>query len=172
MRRIRYSVAMSLDGFIAGPNGEADWITMEPDFDFGALFSQFDTVLVGRKTFQVMAASGRGQMPGMKTVVLSRTLRQADYADVQIVAENPLETVAALRAEEGKDIWLLGGGVLFRSLAEEGLVDTVEVSIVPTILGAGIALAPLPTRRIGLTLTGQRIYNSGLVSLEYSVARS
>src|SRR4029453_13814868 len=69
MRRIRYSVAMSLDGYIAGPKGEFDWIKTDPDFDFSAVFKQFDTILAGRGTFEPMAAAGRTSMPGMKTIV-------------------------------------------------------------------------------------------------------
>ena len=123
MRRIRYAVAISLDGYIAGPKDEADWIIVDPDIDFSALFKQFDTFLVGRRTFEMMARAGRGQTPGMKTLVFSRTLRQHDYPGVKVVAEKLEETLDALRAEPGKDIWLFGGGSLFRSLLDAGLVD-------------------------------------------------
>jgi dihydrofolate reductase len=85
MRRIRYSVAASLDGYIAGPNGEADRITMDPDIDFSAILKQFDALLVGRRTFESMAHDGDGAMPGMKTFVFSRTLQQSDYPKVTIV---------------------------------------------------------------------------------------
>jgi dihydrofolate reductase len=87
MRRVRYSVVMSLDGYIAGPKGEADWITTDPDFDFNALFSQFDTILVGRRTFDTMVAAGRASIPGMKTIVFSRALRQQDHPEVAIVTD-------------------------------------------------------------------------------------
>ena len=106
MRRIRYQVATSLDGYIAGPKGEADWIIMDPDIDFRALFAQFDTLLVGRRTFEAMGAAGQGGSKGMKNFVFSRTLRQQDYPRVTIVAEGAEQTVAALRAEPRKDIWL------------------------------------------------------------------
>src|SRR5438067_7718960 len=111
MRRIRYQVATSVDGYIAGPKGEADWIIMDPDIDFRALFSQFDTVLIGRRTFEGMARGKKkaSAMPGMKTFVFSRTLQQQDYPKVTIIANHADETVAALRAEPGKDIWLFGG---------------------------------------------------------------
>jgi dihydrofolate reductase len=142
---------------------------MDPDVDFTAVFSQFDTILVGRRTFEPMAAAGRTTMPGIKTVVFSRSLRQKDYPDVQIVAENQLETVAALKASEGRDIWLFGGGALFRSLADAGMVDTVEVSVVPILLGSGVPLAPNPTERIKLALKNQKVYRSGIVSLEYEI---
>lgn len=169
MRRIRYSVAMSLDGYIAGPKGEADWIIMDPDIDFRAVFEQFDTFLVGRRTFEMMAGAGQGETPGMKTLVFSRTLRQHDYPGVKVVAEKLEETVDALRAEPGKDIWLFGGGSLFRSLLEKELVDTVEVAIIPVLLGGGIPLLPPPARQTKLKLTGHRVYKTGIVLLEYTI---
>jgi dihydrofolate reductase len=171
VRRVLYAVAASLDGYIAGPKGEADWIIMDPDIDFRALFDQFDTVLMGRRTFEGMARGKRkpGAMPGMKTLVFSRTLRQRDYPKVTIVAEKAAETVTALRAEPGKDIWLFGGGLLFRSLADAGLVDTVEVAVMPVLLGGGMPLLPPPARRAKLKLTGHKVYKTGIVALEYAV---
>jgi len=169
MRRIRYVLAASLDGYIAGPKGEADWIIRDPDIDFGALFNEFDTILVGRRTFVLMARAGRGETPGMKTLVFSRQLRQRDYPGVTIVARKPKETLAALRAEPGKDIWLFGGGLLFRSLLGLGLVDTVEVAVSPVLLGKGIPLLPPPAKQTKLKLTGHKIYKTGIVSLQYAV---
>lgn len=169
MRRVRYSVAMSLDGYIAGPKGEADWIIMDPEIDFGALFAQFDTFLMGRRTFEPMAQAQRGETPGVKSFVFSRTLRQEDYPGVTIIADGVEETVAALRAEPGKDIWLFGGGSLFRSLLSAGLVDTVEVAIMPVLLGEGTPLLPPPAMQTKLKLTGHKVYSTGIVSLEYTV---
>ena len=171
MRQIRYQVATSLDGYIAGPKGEADWIIMDPDIDFRALFAQFDTVLIGRRTFEGMARGKKkaGAMPGMKTLVFSSTLRQHDYPKIIIVAEYAEKTLTALRAESGKDIWLFGGGLLFRSLLDAGLVDTVEVAIMPVLLGGGIPLLPFPAKQAKLKLTGHKVYKTGIVSLEYAV---
>ena len=169
MRRVRYQVATSLDGYIAGPKGEADWIVMDPEIDFAGLFEQFDTFLLGRRTFEAMGRAGQGGSPGTKTFVFSRTLRQQDYPKVEIVAEGVEETVAALRAESGKDIWLFGGGSLFRSLLDAGLVDTVEVAIMPVLLGGGIPLLLPPAKQTKLKLTGHKVYKTGIVSLEYAV---
>ncbi len=171
MRRIRYAVAMSLDGYIAGPKGEADWIIVDPDIDFRALFDQFDTVLIGRRTFEGMARGKKkaAALPGMKTIVFSRTLRQRNYPKTIVVAENAEETLGALRTESGKDMWLFGGGSLFRSLLDFGLVDTVEVAVIPVLLGGGIPLFPPPAKQAKLTLTGHKVYPTGIVSLEYAV---
>ncbi len=170
MRRIRYAVASSLDGYIAGPKGEADWILMDPDIDFGAIMSQFDTYLVGRRTYELFAKAGTG---GVEVVVFSTTLRAKDHPGVRIVSDGVEETLRELRAAPGKDIWLFGGGELFRSLLQLGQVDTVEVAIVPVLLGGGIPLLPSPSDRAALRLTGHRAYpKSGIVSLEYAVGAS
>jgi dihydrofolate reductase len=172
MRRIRYQVAMSLDGYIAGPNGEADWIVMDPEIDFAGLFAQFDTFLLGRRTFETIGSRGPGASKGTKTIVFSRTLQQRDYPKVTIVADRLRETVAALRAQPGKDIWLFGGGGLFRSLLAEGLVDSVEVAIMPVLIGGGIPLLPAPASLATMSLTGHKLYKkTGIVLLEYAVAK-
>ena len=170
MRRVRYSVAMSLDGYIAGPDGEFDWIAMDPDIDFGALMGSFDTVLLGRKTYEVTRdQGGGGGMPGMEVYVFSRTLRQEDCKGVTVSAD-PAATVAELKRAPGKDIWLFGGGSLFASLLELGLVDAVEVAVIPILLGGGVPLLPSPAERAKLRLTSHRVYEkTGTVSLEYAV---
>jgi dihydrofolate reductase len=168
MPRIRYQVAMSLDGYIAGPKGEFDWIIMDPDIDFAALFAQFDTFLMGRQTFALVGGMA-SSAPGTRTFVFSRTLRAEDHPGVTIVAEVSRETVARIRAQAVKDIWLYGGGSLFRSFLNAGLVDTVEVAVIPVLLGGGIPLLPQPARQANLTLTGHRVYPTGIVSLEYAV---
>ena len=94
MTRIRYQVAVTLDGYIAGPNGEADWIVMDADIDFGVLFAEFDTFLIGRRTFAVAGAMGSAGS-GSKTFVFSRTLRPEEHSTVTIVPE--------VRGDRGSD---------------------------------------------------------------------
>jgi dihydrofolate reductase len=163
-------VAVSLDGFIAGPNGEYDWIVMDPSIDFAAIYKEYDTAVMGRKTYEVLTAQGgHGEMPGLEVVVFSRTLPAATHPGVRIVNEEPHKVVAALKNKPGRDIWLYGGGALFRSLLDAGLVDTVEVAVVPVLLGAGIPLLP-PGAATKLILADQKtLPASGIVALSYSV---
>jgi dihydrofolate reductase len=161
---------MSLDGFIAGPNGEYDWIVMDPAIDFGALFKEFDTAVMGRKTYEVTTAQGgNGAMPGIDVVVFSRTLPAATHPGVRIVNDDPREVVAELKKAPGRDIWLFGGGELFRTLLDAGLVDTVEPAVMPVLIGSGIPLMP-PGASTKLILADQKRLPSGIMALAYSVA--
>lgn len=169
MRQLRYQVAASLDGFIAGPRGEFDWITHDPEIDFGALFRQFDTLLMGRLTFDLARSQEQlFKSMKMKTVVVSTTLDAAQHKDLTILRSGVAETVAAMKAESGKDIWLFGGGILFRSLLDAGLVDSVELAVCPVLLGGGVRLLP-EGRRWPLRLADcKTMPNSGIVMLKYA----
>jgi dihydrofolate reductase len=173
MRKVVYGGAMSLDGFIAGPNGEHDWIVMDPDIDFAAMMRRFDTFLIGRKTFEVMRRMGGDAKPapGIQNIVCSRTLTPEQYPEVTISADAE-RVVADLRTRPGKDIALFGGGELFRSLLAAGLVDAVGVSLIPVLLGGGIPFLPPPAGRATLKLRTHRVYEkSGTVGLEYDIER-
>ena len=170
MRRVRYRVAASLDGYIAGPDGEIDWIVRDPALDWAALFAGFDTVLLGRRTYELTRQPGAPAWPaGCRVVVFSRTLIAAEDPSVTIVAADAGAAVAALRAEPGRDIWLFGGGSLFASLLAAGVVDQVEVAIMPVLLGGGIPLAAPEAPRARLTLTHSDVSPTGIVTLRYDI---
>jgi dihydrofolate reductase len=144
---------------------------MDPEIDFRAIFGQFDTLLLGRKTFEATRTKGGGGgMPGMKVFVFSKTLRQEEYPKVTIVSDDVRNRMLEVKEKPGKDIWLFGGGSLFASLLEAGVVDTVEVAVIPVLLGTGIPLLPPPATNTKLRLSKSRVYETtGTVSLEYNV---
>jgi dihydrofolate reductase len=172
MRRIRYLVASSLDGYIAGPNGEADWISPDPEVDFPAIWAQFDTGLMGRKTYQAaIQRLGEKAFAGIKTIVFSQTISPQDHPAVGVISELTADWVKALKNQTGKDIWLFGGSELFRSFLELGAIDTVEVSVIPVLLGAGVPLLPPPYHPTKLRLSSSKVYRSGRIALAYDVVR-
>ncbi|HET6360631.1 MAG TPA: dihydrofolate reductase family protein [Gemmatimonadota bacterium] len=167
-RRIRYHVACSLDGYIADEKGGADWIVDEPTIDFAALFAQFDTFLMGRKTYE-LTLSQPGPGLGGDMVVVSRSLLPEDHPGVTVIADDLEARVRELKERPGKDIWLFGGGELFRSLLDLNLVDTVEPAIVPVLVGGGVPFLPSPAVLKKLKLTDHRVFPSGIVWLVYTV---
>ena len=165
-RRIRYQVACSLDGYIAGPHGEYDWIVMDPDIDFEAMYEEFDTFLMGRKTWE----TSKGFLAGRDVVVVSRTMRPADHPGIRVVGGDVRRAVDELRAGQGRDIWLFGGGELFATLLATGQVDTVEPAIIPIVLGGGIPMVPPAAPRTSLRYTSHRLYpRSGIMAMSYDV---
>jgi dihydrofolate reductase len=169
LRLVRYSVAASLDGFIAGPEGEYDWIPEEPAIDFQAFLARIDTILMGRMTFElVQAGGGLESLPQVPIYVFSRTLHPADAPGATVVHDAAPDFVRGLKNQPGRDLWLFGGGSLFASLLEGGVVDLVEVAIVPVMLGEGVPLSPVP-RRTKLALERTEAFPSGIVLSRYRV---
>ena len=170
MREVLYRVAASLDGYIAGPRGEVDWIVQDPAVDFAKAYEGVDTVLLGRRTYELTRQPGAPAWPrGWQVYVFSRTLPPQDHPGITVVRADAGARVAALRAAPGRAIWLFGGGNLFRSLLEAKQVDLVEVLIMPVLLGGGIPLLQTGAPLTRLTLEHAQNYASGLVGLRYRV---
>jgi dihydrofolate reductase len=169
MRQLRYSVAASLDGYIAGPNGEFDWIVMDPEIDFAAMYAGFSGLVMGRKSYDVFAGTvgGGGALPAY---VYSRTLPEGEREGVTFVRDAVSHVRSLKQAKEEKPLWLWGGGDLFRELARAGLVDGIDIAIIPIVLGGGLPLVPTPGPRLSLRLRKHRLYETtGTLLLEYDV---
>lgn len=165
-------MASSLDGFIARPDGSYDWLVADPSIDFGALYKEFDAAVMGRKTYEVgLAAGADGSIPGADVVVFSRTLPTSTSRGVRVTNEDPRAVVTELKKRKGRDIWLFGGGELFRYLLDGGLVDTVELAVMPVMIGDGIPVLP-PGTAANLVLSDIQRLPSGIVVLAYSVKGS
>ena len=167
MRQLRYSVAASLDGYIAGPNGEFDWIIVDPEIDFEAMYAGFSALVMGRVSYDVFVSTGGSVGPALPTYVYSRTLPEGERDGATFVRD-AVPHVRSLKERDGKPIWLWGGGALFRELAAAGLVDGVDVAIIPILLGGGIPLLPTPGPQLSLLLRRHRLYAAtGTLFVEY-----
>jgi len=170
MRKIILQLAVSLDGFIEGPNGEFDWCFTEHDYGMSAFFKRIDSTFMGRKSYELalkMADEIPAGFPKFKEYVFSNTLKQAKEG-VTIIKGDIKKEVEKIRNEKGKDIWLFGGAELISSLINLKLVDEIMLAIHPVVLGAGKPLFKEIKDRTWLTLTDHRIYPDGLVFLTYT----
>lgn len=172
MRKVQYGVAVSLDGYISGPNGESDWISIDPEIDFSAIWAQFDTLLMGRKTYEAAIKRLGPSAFGSKAVfVFSTHLESQGHPGVTIVPELTPSWMQSLKSQEGKDIWLMGGGTVFRRLLDMGEVDSISVTIIPILLGDGTPLMPSPYHPTTLMLSTHRHYTSGIISCTYEIRK-
>ena len=170
MRQLRYSIAASLDGYIAGQNGDFDWIVIDPDIDFAAMYEGFSGLVMGRRSYDVYISTGGAVGPALPTYVYSRSLPEGERNGVTFVADAVSHVHFLKETSDGKPLWLWGGGQLFRELAEAGLVDGVDVAILPVLLGGGIQMLPVPADRMALRLRTHRLYSkTGTLFLEYDV---
>jgi dihydrofolate reductase len=177
MRTVTYGGACSLDGFIAAKDGSLDWLHFSKDVQevMAKYWATIDTILMGRKTWKVAAASGGGGgagMPGITTYLFSRTLKQSPHPDVQLVSENAGALVRDLKRKPGKGICVMGGGVLAASLFQADVIDEVGLNIHPVLLGCGVPALPDTGRRIRLRLLESRTLDGGCVLATYRVMHS
>ena len=170
MRTLRYSVASSLDGFIAGPNGEYDWIPIDPEIDFEAMYAGFGGLVMGRKSYEVFVSTGGAPGPALPTYVYSRTLPEGERDDVIFVRDAVSHVRSLKAAGDGKPLWLWGGGSLCRELAAAGLLDGIDVAVVPVVLGKGLPLMATPGPQLDLKLRTHRLYaQTGTLFLQYDI---
>lgn len=171
MRKVLLQLAVSLDGFIEGPNGEFDWCFTDQDYGMSAFLQRVDSVFIGRKSYELILRMGEEAMPGfsqLQQYVFSTTLNDA-APGVVLVKKDVAETVRQIKNNPGKDIWLYGGASLTATLLHQGLVDEIILAVHPIILGGGKPLFSQLAHRVPLTLMDSRSYSSGLVMLSYTL---
>jgi len=166
MRPISLFIATSLDGYIARPDGRLDWLYTDADYGYKTFFESVDTLLVGRKTYEIALNFGEYPYPGKRVIVFSRTLKNSGRHDVEIVSMDPVAMVRYLKAEKfGGKIWLAGGADIIRQLLEEDLVDELVLSTHPLLLGDGIPLFPPLKQPLYWTTERSETYPSGLIQI-------
>lgn len=161
---------MSLDGYIARPDGAVDFLFMPEDYSMEPFMQSIDASIMGRKTYEASLAMGATYSPETTSYVYSRTL--AGRTGITVVTEPPRDLVASIRQNPGKDIWLMGGGEVARSFLKDDAIDEIYIGIVPVTIGAGIPAFPggFPERSFELTVC--KCYSRGMVELRYRRVRS
>ncbi len=171
MRKLILQVAVSLDGYIEGPNGEYDWCFTDQDYGMSEFFNRIDSVFYGRKSYELALSMEGVELPHprLNEYVFSTTLQSVRPGAILINGDIK-DRVNKIKTEPGKDIWLFGGASLTTSLLNLRLVDEISLAIHPIILGSGKLLFNNIQSRIGLTLIDQKTYSTGLVFLTYTIS--
>ncbi|SDG89486.1 Dihydrofolate reductase [Dyadobacter soli] len=175
MRKLILGLAITLDGYIEGPNGEFDWCFTDQDYGLNEFFQRIDAIFIGRKSYEVAQQFAEGNdgeavpgMPPLVEYVFSNTLKSVKTGAI-LIADNAMDEARKIKQQPGKDIWLYGGASLTEAMMHEGLVDELWLSVHPILLGSGRPLFSQSDSRTHLTLIESKPYASGLISLRYSV---
>ena len=174
MRKVTFGGANSLDNYIARKDDAVDWLlwTKEVAEVTQSFWETIDTVVMGRRTYEVAARMGTGAYPGVKNYVFSRTIKKPSDESLSFISEDAATFVRRLKNEEGKGICVMGGGLLAKSLFEADLIDEVGLNIHPVLLGSGIPLFYEMPRQIDLELIKCQHLSNGCVILTYRVKRA
>ncbi len=175
MRKLILGLAVTLDGYIEGPNGEYDWCFTDQDYGLNEFFTRIDAIFIGRKSYEIAQQhvdNNNGEtipgMPLMTEYVFSKTLKTVKET-AMLIAEDSIAEARRIKEQPGKDIWLYGGAELSDAFMKEGLVDELWLSVHPVVLGSGKPLFRGQNKTAKLTLLKSKTYETGLVSLWYAI---
>ena len=172
MRKVVLGLGISIDGYIARPDGAVDFLFMPRDYSMADFFASIDTAIMGRKTYDVAKSMGGGSFDQkIKSYVLSRTLPPGEREGLTFLNSSPAALVDAIRRSNGKDIWLMGGGEVVRDFLKADLVDGLYIGIVPVLLGEGIPLFPSGFPQRNFELIENKTFSRGLIALKYKRVR-
>jgi dihydrofolate reductase len=172
MRNVVLGLGISLDGYIARPDGAVDFLFMPKDYSMAEFFTSIDTAIMGRKTYDKSREMGGGSNgPSVKTYVFSHSLPPGEREGLTFVNQSPTSFIAELRKRPGKDIWLMGGGELARDFLKDDVVDELYLGVVPVLLGEGIPLFPTGFPQRDFSLVENKTFSKGMIALKYKRAR-
>lgn len=173
-RAVVLGLGISLDGYIARPDGAVDFLFMPKDYSMGPFFKTIDAAILGRKTYDVVQKMDGGGFSSFKMeyYVMSRTLPPGQRDGLTFTDESPTQLVSRLRQKKGKNIWLMGGGELARAFLIDDLVDELYLGVVPVLLGSGLPLFPPGFPQRNFSLIKNRTFSKGLIALTYQRTRS
>ena len=174
MRKVVLSLGISLDGYIARPNGAVDFLFMPKDYSMAPFFTTVDTEIMGRKTLEAGLKMSGGKLPRstMARYVFSNSKPPGERDGLVFINKSPASFIRQLRKRPGKDIWLMGGGELARAFLKADLVDRLYLGVVPILLGKGIPLFPSGFPQRDFTLLENKTYSKGLIALTYERSRA
>jgi dihydrofolate reductase len=173
MRNVVLGLGLSLDGYIARPDGAVDFLFRPKGYSMAPFFATVDTAIMGRKTLDAGLKMSGGKLPHttMTMYVFSHSKPPGERDGVVFVNESPAKFIHQLRKQPGKDIWLMGGGELARDFLKADLVDRLYLGVVPVLLGEGIPLFPSGFPQRDFTLIENKTYSKGLITLTYERSR-
>ncbi|MFZ0821743.1 MAG: dihydrofolate reductase family protein [Candidatus Acidiferrales bacterium] len=174
MRKVILGLGISLDGYIARPNGDVDFLFMPKDYSMGPFFATIDATIMGRKTLDVTLRMSPNSFKGSKmaTYVFSHTMPPGERDGLIFTNQPPAALVAELRKRRGKNIWLMGGGELAREFLKEDLVDELYIGVVPVLIGEGIPLFPPGFPQREFSLLENKTFSKGMITLKYARSRA
>ena len=165
MRNVVLSAGISLDGYIARPDGSIDWLTMDPALDLSVFFTAVDVAIMGRKTYEALK---KGPPLNMETYVFSNSLPGGMRDGAMFLSGSPAPLIQQLKARQGKHIWLAGGGEMALAFLKEDLVDQIDLGLMPVLLGDGVPLFRSGFPQRNFKLAGQRAFKNGMLTLSYT----
>jgi dihydrofolate reductase len=176
MRKVTFGVANSLDNYIARKDHAVDWLLWgkEAESFMKEFWKTIDTVVMGRKTYEAAlrhSGGGENPYPDIKSYIFSRTLQPGSAKGAEIISPDAAEFVRNLKSQQGKDICVMGGGELAKSLFEAGVIDEIGFNIHPVLLGSGIPLFHNMKRQIDLELLACKPFKNGCVLVTYRVKK-
>jgi dihydrofolate reductase len=169
MRKVVLGLGISLDGYIARPNGSVDFLFMPKDYSMAPFFATVDVAIMGRKTLEdgLKMTGGKFDNYGIKCYVMSRSEPPGEREGYEITNQTPEVLIGEIRKHKGKNIWMMGGGELAREFLKADLIDAMELGVVPTLIGEGIPLFPAGFPQLKFKLLENKAYSQGLLVLKY-----